>query len=68
MDKLLEEFSIGLFLWQAVLFLALLFLLKKFAWKPILNAVNEREEKISESLDLAEKTKVEMLEIGRAHV
>ena len=58
MDKLLEEFSIGLFLWQAVLFLALLFLLKKFAWKPILNAVNEREEKISESLDLAEKTKV----------
>jgi len=48
---------------QAVLFLALLFLLKKFAWKPILNAVNEREETISESLDLAEKTKDEMLEL-----
>lgn len=60
MDKLLDQFSIGLFFWQAILFLALLFLLRKFAWKPILHAVNEREQKISDSLDLAEKTKAEM--------
>jgi F-type H+-transporting ATPase subunit b len=60
MDKLLGEFSIGLFFWQAVLFLALLFLLRKFAWKPILSSVNEREQKISDSLELAEKTKLEM--------
>jgi len=60
MDKLFGEFSIGLFFWQVVLFLALLFLLRKFAWKPILSAVNEREAKISDSLELAEKTKAEM--------
>lgn len=60
MDKLLGEFSIGLFFWQTVLFLALLFLLRKFAWKPILDAVNEREDKISGSLEEAEKMKVEM--------
>ena len=60
MEKLLSEFSVGLFFWQTLLFLALLFLLRKFAWKPILGAVNEREEKISESLALAEKTKIEI--------
>ena len=60
MDKLLDQFSFGLFFWQALLFIGLLLLLRKFAWKPILGAVNEREEKISESLDLAEKTKQEM--------
>lgn len=58
--KLLEEFSIGLFLWQAVLFLGLLLLLRKFAWKPILAAVNEREAKIADSLAAAEKAQVEM--------
>ena len=46
MEKLIEEFSVGLFFWQTVLFIALIFLLRKFAWKPILNAVIEREEKI----------------------
>ena len=44
MEKLIEQFSLGLFVWQLVLFIALVLLLKKFAWKPILNAVNEREE------------------------
>lgn len=60
MEKLLSEFSVGLFFWQTLLFLALLFLLRKFAWKPILGAVNEREEKISDSLALAEKTRTEI--------
>ena len=60
MDKLLDQFSFGLFFWQALLFIGLLLLLRKFAWKPILGAVNEREGKISESLELAEKTKQEM--------
>ncbi len=60
MEKLLEEFSIGLFFWQTVLFLALLFLLRKYAWKPILNAVNEREEGIKKALDSAENAKREM--------
>ncbi len=60
MEKLIEEFSIGLFFWQTVLFLALLFLLRKYAWKPILNAVNEREEGIKDALDSAENARREM--------
>lgn len=60
MEKLLNEFSVGLFFWQSVIFLALLILLRRYAWKPILNAVNEREQKIADSLELAEKTKLEM--------
>ncbi|MCK0178753.1 F0F1 ATP synthase subunit B [Flavobacteriaceae bacterium S0862] len=60
MEKLLGEFSIGLFFWQTVLFLALLLLLRKFAWKPILNAVNDREEGIKNALDSAEQAKREM--------
>lgn len=60
---LLEDFSFGLFMWQTILFLALLFLLRKFAWKPILNAVNEREEKISDSLVQAEKAQEELKEM-----
>ena len=60
MEKLLGEFSIGLFFWQTVLFLALLFLLRKFAWKPILNAVSDREEGIKTALESAENAKREM--------
>ncbi len=63
MDKLLEQFSVGLFFWQTLLFLALLFLLRKFAWKPILNAVNERESSIEEALQSAEKAKLAMAEL-----
>ena len=60
MEKLLEEFSLGLFFWQTVLFVGLLFLLKKYAWGPILSAVNEREEGIKSALSAAEKAKKEM--------
>ncbi len=58
--KLLEDFSIGLFFWQTLLFLLLLFLLKKYAWKPILNAVNEREDGIRNAMAEAEKARQEM--------
>ena len=58
--KLLEDFSLGLFVWQTLLFVLLILLLKKYAWKPILNAVNEREEGIKNALDSAEKAKREM--------
>lgn len=44
MEKLIEQFSLGLFFWQLVLFVVLVLLLKKFAWKPILDAV-EKEKK-----------------------
>jgi F-type H+-transporting ATPase subunit b len=63
MDKLLNEFSVGLFFWQILLFVALLLLLKKFAWKPILDTVNEREENIKNALEGAERAKQEMLNL-----
>ncbi|MDC0014950.1 F0F1 ATP synthase subunit B [Flavobacteriales bacterium] len=60
MEKLWNEFSTGLFIWQTIIFLALLFLLRKYAWKPILNAVNTREESIENALNSAEEAKKEM--------
>lgn len=60
MEELFGGFSLGLFFWQTVLFLALVFLLKKFAWKPILDSVNDREEGIKNALESAEKAKLEM--------
>ena len=60
MEKLLEEFSLGLFVWQSLLFIGLLLLLGKFAWKPILSAVEERENTIKDALSSAEKAKEEM--------
>ena len=60
MEKLINEFSLGLFFWQSLLFIALLLLLRKFAWKPILSAVNEREEGIREALTSAENARKEM--------
>ncbi len=58
MDLILPDF--GLLVWTGLTFSLLFFLLAKFAWKPILNSVNAREQKISEALELAEKTKSEM--------
>ena len=60
MGKLIDDFSFGLFIWQLVIFVGLIFLLKKFAWKPILDAVNEREEGIKSALLSAENAKKEM--------
>ncbi|AZI66230.1 ATP synthase F0 subunit B [Kaistella daneshvariae] len=50
---LLEDFSSGLFIIQSVIFLIVLFVLYKFAWKPIMEAVNEREITIVDSLNQA---------------
>ncbi|MDR6942621.1 F0F1 ATP synthase subunit B [Mucilaginibacter pocheonensis] len=52
--------EIGLVFWTAVSFLILLFLLGKFAWKPILGALNDRERFIEDSLSKAEAAKEEM--------
>jgi len=60
MDKLIEQFSFGLFFWQLVLFIGLVLLLQKFAWKPILNSVNKREEGIKDALEEAENARKEM--------
>jgi F-type H+-transporting ATPase subunit b len=50
----------GLLIWQIIIFVGLFFLLKAFAWKPILASLKEREESIQNALDLAEKAKIEM--------
>lgn len=52
--------GIGLVFWTAVTFLVLLFILRKFAWKPILGAVSDREEGIKDALASAEKARLEM--------
>jgi len=50
----------GLVVWTLISFLILLFLLRKFAWKPILGAVGERERSIEQALSQAEAAKEEM--------
>ena len=54
------QFDPGLIIWTTVIFTLLLIVLKKFAWKPILTAVDERNESIVNALKLAEKAKEEM--------
>jgi len=56
--------ALGLIFWTTVVFLLLLLLLKKFAWKPILSAVEERNSLIKDSLQAAEKARDEMSELN----
>ncbi|MGB0269777.1 MAG: F0F1 ATP synthase subunit B [Bacteroidia bacterium] len=60
MEKLISEFSIGLFFWQTVIFVILIFILKKYAWKPILESIKNREESINDALNQAENARGEM--------
>ncbi len=58
MDLLTPSF--GLIIWTLLAFLIVFFVLKKFAWGPILSSLNEREQTIADSLSTAEKVKAEM--------
>ncbi|WP_199120522.1 F0F1 ATP synthase subunit B [Pedobacter sp. ASV28] len=58
MDLLVPE--IGLLVWNTVAFLVLVFLLGKFAWKPIMKAIHDREKNIDDALNKAELAKQEM--------
>ena len=60
MDKLINDFSYGLFFWQVIILVILIVLLAKFAWKPILAALAAREEGISNALLAAENAKKDM--------
>jgi F-type H+-transporting ATPase subunit b len=60
MEKLISEFSFGLFFWQLLIFVGLIFLLKKYAWKPILDAVNDRETSIKDALHAADAARKEI--------
>ena len=55
--------AVGLIFWTTVVFTLLVLLLKKFAWKPILSAVDERNKSIKDSLAQAEKARSEMSEL-----
>ncbi|MTI31926.1 F0F1 ATP synthase subunit B [Xanthovirga aplysinae] len=58
MDLIIPE--AGLVIWQTVVFLVVLFVLGKFAWKPILNGLKERESSIENALESAKQAKEEM--------
>jgi F-type H+-transporting ATPase subunit b len=60
MEELFKDFSIGLFVWQTVLFITLIFLLKKYAWGPILSSIEDREQGIKDALDSAQNAREEM--------
>ena len=59
--------GLGLVFWTAITFLCLLFILKKFAWKPILDSVNEREDGIKNALASAEDAKKEMQNLNASN-
>jgi F-type H+-transporting ATPase subunit b len=59
-----NDFSIGLFALQLVILVILIFLLAKFAWKPIMEAVETREEGIKDALASAEQAKEEVANIA----
>ena len=54
---------LGFFIWTLVAFIVVLLLLKKFAWKPILKSLNEREANIAGSIATAERVKLEMAQL-----
>ncbi|KGO85767.1 ATP F0F1 synthase subunit B [Flavobacterium rivuli WB 3.3-2 = DSM 21788] len=60
MDKLINDFSYGLFFWQAIILVILIILLAKFAWKPILASLAAREEGITNAIAAAELARQEM--------
>src|SRR5690606_30759290 len=57
--------DIGMVFWTSVTFLLLIFFLGKFAWKPIMSAINEREQSIDQALRKAESAKQEMVQLTK---
>ena len=63
MDNPLVQPDPGLFIWTIATFLVLLFLLQRFAWKPLLDALENRQETIRKSLNDADQAKVELQQV-----
>lgn len=63
MDNPLVQIDPGLFIWTIITFLILLFALKKFAWKSLIEALERRETRIRQSLEDAEKAKEELEQV-----
>jgi F-type H+-transporting ATPase subunit b len=55
--------GLGLIVWTILAFLIVLVILKKFAWKPIIKGLTDRETNIADSISLAEKVKNEMAQL-----
>ena len=55
--------ELGLLFWTLLAFLIVFFVLRKFAWKPILSALDQREKNIAGSLETAERVKREMAQL-----
>ncbi len=55
--------GVGLIFWQTVVFVLLVVVLAKLAWKPIINSLKEREASIQSALDTAEKARLEMSQL-----
>ena len=55
--------ELGTYVWSLVIFLTVLFVLKKFAWNPLLDFLEEREKDIAESLKMAESAKTDLEKI-----
>jgi len=52
--------GLGLIFWMTITFSIVLFILSKFAWKPILNSIREREDSINNALNSAEEARMQM--------
>jgi F-type H+-transporting ATPase subunit b len=61
MELLLPGF--GIIFWTLIAFVAVLLILKKFAWKPILKTLKDREDNIANAISSAEKVKAEMAQL-----
>lgn len=55
--------SFGLIFWTLLAFLIVFFILRKFAWKPILSSLDAREKGIADSLETAERVRAEMAQL-----
>ncbi len=53
----------GLIVWTLIAFIIVLIILRKYAWKPILSALNDREKTIADSLETAQRVKAEMAQL-----
>lgn len=55
--------GLGLFVWNLLAFVIVFLLLKKFAWKPIMKSLGEREKHIADSIATADRVKAEMAQL-----
>ncbi len=59
--------GLGLLFWQTMTFLIVLFIVGKFAWKPIMKALHERESNIADALNAASEAKEEMAKLNASN-